>query len=102
MAIQDRALNSSAIQHILFDFETHELWIVFNKRKVYPTYHYEGVPAEVIVGLVNASSAGSYFHAYIDGQYPSATLRGPDVNNYVGRRLESLRQHDINRTGRWR
>lgn len=102
MAIQDRALNSSAIQHILFDFETEDLWIVFNKRKVYPTYHYEGVPPEVIVGLVNAQSAGSYFHAHIDGNYQSATLRGPDVTNRVSNRLEGLRQEDINRTGKWR
>jgi hypothetical protein len=102
MAIQDRALNSSAIQHILFDFETGDLWIVFNKRKVYPTYHYEGVPPEVIVDFLNASSAGSFFHSHIDGNYQSATLRGPSVNTRIGNRLEALRQEDINRTGKWR
>lgn len=102
MAIQDRALKSSAIQHILFDFETEDLWIVFNKRRVYPTYHYEGVPPEVVIGLLNAGSAGQYFHQHIDGNYQSAVLRGPDVNNRIGRRLESLRQTDINRTGKWR
>lgn len=102
MAIQDRALNSSAIQHILFDFETQELWIVFNKKKIYPTYHYEGVPNEVTVGLLNAGSAGRYFHQYIDGRYQSATLRGPTVNNRISGRLEALRQEDINRSGKWR
>lgn len=102
MAIQDRALNSSAIQHILFDAETEELWIVFNKRKVYPTYHYEGVPVEHIVGLINAQSAGRYFHQHIDGRYRSATLRGPTVNSRVSGRLEAIRQEDINRSGKWR
>ena len=102
MAIQDRALNSSAIEHVLFDVAEGDLWIIFNKRKIYPTYHYEGVPPEVIVGLLNAPSAGSYFHQYIDGNYQSAVLRGPDVGNRIGRRLESLRQTDINRSGRWR
>lgn len=102
MAIQDRPMNSSAIQHILFDLETEDLWIVFNKRKVYPTYHYEGVPADVIVGFLNAGSAGSYFHSHIDGNYQSATLRAPDVSTRIGRRLEGLRQTDINRSGRWR
>ncbi len=95
MAIQDRALRSSAIQHILFDNETEELWIVFNKKKVYPTYHFEGVPQEVIVGLLNAASAGRYYHSVIEGRYQSSTLRGPTVNSRIDARLADLSQTDI-------
>ena len=105
MAVQTRALSSSAIQQIYFDFETEELWIVFNKTKIYPTYHYEGVPSSVVVGLMNAGSAGKYFHKHIDGQYESEAFHGPSVNNriqkYIDMTIGGSNQIDIQKTGRW-
>lgn len=33
------------------------------------TYEYHNVPYSVFVGLINASSAGAYYNAYIKGRY---------------------------------
>jgi hypothetical protein len=33
-------------------------------------YQYSGVPGAIYTGLMNASSHGKYFHAWIGNQYP--------------------------------
>ena len=83
MAIQQFPLASSAIADIWYDSETKELWIQFAKKRAYPKYHLEGVPQDVVVGLLNDSSAGNYYHSRIKGRYQSQILRGPDDQKHI-------------------
>lgn len=77
MATQHFPLASSAIKNIWYDSATGDLWIEFNKVKTYPKYHFEGVPQKVVVQLLNATSAGNVYHAYIAGNYQSNVINGP-------------------------
>ena len=53
------------------------MWIKFRKVREYPKYRFEDVPMEVVVGKINASSAGQYYHAVVKGKYPSTDINGP-------------------------
>lgn len=61
-----QSLSSSNLRRCSYDIETETLQIQFNSGK---TYTYEGVPASVYNGLLEASSAGQYFNANIKGVY---------------------------------
>ena len=60
------ALASSAICHVSYNWVTGKLDITFRSGSTYTFYH---VPPEIYHGLVSASSAGRYYHAYIRGRY---------------------------------
>ena len=60
------SLNSSAISFVRYDATSGELRITFSSGG---TYTYFGVPPEVYDGLMNADSAGRYFHAVIRPRY---------------------------------
>ncbi len=59
-------INSSAIRAVEYNEFTGDLTIYFQSSSGY-TFH--GVPWDVYVGLISASSAGSYYHRYIKGRY---------------------------------
>jgi hypothetical protein len=59
-------LESSNLRRCSYDIETGTLQIQFNSGKVYT---YNGVPASVYNGLLEASSAGQYFNKEIKGVY---------------------------------
>lgn len=78
MAVQQFPLGSTAIDTLWYDAETESMWIKFRKTKAYPKYYYAGVPASVFAGMLNARSAGGYFHANIDGNYSSTEITQPE------------------------
>ncbi len=77
MAIQQFPLGSTAIDTVWYDAETLDLWIKFRKTKVYPKYHFEGVPGPVFAGLLNARSNGDYYHKNIKGKFYSTEITSP-------------------------
>lgn len=77
MAVQQFPLGSTAINTVWADLETGDLWIKFQKHKPYPKYHFEGVPGGVVAGLLNARSAGNYYHRNIKGKYYSTEITQP-------------------------
>ena len=60
------ALNSSAIRNVSYDSLTGRLHITFNSGGTYTFYR---VPPPISHGLLSASSAGQYYHAYIRGRF---------------------------------
>ena len=78
MAVQQFPLGSTAIDTIWYDSATEDLWVKFRKVKFYPKYHFAGVPQEVVVELLNASSAGAVYHNRLKGNYYSTEIRGPE------------------------
>lgn len=61
-------IKSTALVSARYDDETQQLDVFFVNGSMYT---YEGVPPEIVDGLENADSPGSYFHANIRGQYGS-------------------------------
>lgn len=59
-------LESSNLKRCAYDIETETLQIQFHSGKV---YSYQGVPASVYNGLLEASSVGQYFNSNIKGVY---------------------------------
>jgi hypothetical protein len=59
-------LDSSNLKRCSYDIETETLQIQFHSGKV---YSYQGVPASVYNGLLEASSPGQYFNSNIKGVY---------------------------------
>ena len=59
-------MNSSAIQHASYDPFSEHLHITFRSGGTYTFYR---VPPGIYHGLLNASSAGQYYHAYIRGRF---------------------------------
>lgn len=59
-------LTSSNLRRCSYDIETEVLQIQFVSGK---TYSYQGVPASVYNGLLEASSAGKFFNENIKDQY---------------------------------
>ena len=59
-------LNSSAIRGVDYNASNGQLIIYFNDSGGYPFY---GVPWDVYVGLISASSAGSYYNTHIRGRF---------------------------------
>lgn len=57
-------LNSSCISRAEYEFGT--LYLTFNSGS---TYTLRGVPEYHYIGLLRASSAGSYFNRYLKGRY---------------------------------
>jgi hypothetical protein len=66
MAEQSFALRSSAISGGTYDDETEELTLDFASGG---SYTFEGVPAEIVAGLLAAPSAGKFYHAIIKPQF---------------------------------
>lgn len=58
---------SSAINRFEYDWDSGRLYITFCSGG--PTYTFYRVPPDIYEGLVNASSKGRYYHAYIRGRY---------------------------------
>jgi hypothetical protein len=63
---QWQQLESSNLKRCAYDIETETLQIQFQSGKV---YSYQGVPASVYHGLLEAPSAGQYFNNNIKGVY---------------------------------
>ena len=61
-----QSLSSSNLRRCSYDIETETLQIQFVSGK---TYTYEGVPASVYNGLLEASSPGQFFNSTIKGVY---------------------------------
>ena len=59
-------LDSSAISHADYDEASEQLRVTFTTGGAYTYY---GVPKWKYVGLVNAASAGTYFHQNIRDQH---------------------------------
>ena len=59
-------LNSSAIRNVSYDELTGRLHITFNSGGTYTFYR---VPPAIYHGLLDASSAGHYYHACIRGRF---------------------------------
>ena len=59
-------LNSSAISRASYDPLTARLHITFHSGRTYTFYR---VPPAIYHGLLNASSAGHYYHANIRGRF---------------------------------
>lgn len=53
-------------------YENGTLYIAFNSGGL---YSYSNVPENVFHELLNASSKGKYFHAYINGHYAYTRIR---------------------------
>jgi hypothetical protein len=66
MAMDRRALKSSAIALAEYDDETQDLTVTFTNGR---SYDLSGVPPDLFEGLCSASSAGSFFNTYLRGQY---------------------------------
>jgi KTSC domain len=62
--MQRQWVNSSDLQSV--GYEDGILEIKFHSGDV---YHYSNVPENIFVSLMNASSKGQYFNAYIKGSY---------------------------------
>ena len=78
MAVQKFPLGSTAIDTVWYDAETQDLWVKFRKVKFYPKYHFEGVPGEVFASLLNARSAGGFYHSQLKGKYYSTEITQPE------------------------
>ena len=77
LTIQNFKLVSGAIDEIWYDSWDEVLWVKFRKVKAYPKYRFDGVPQAVAVGLINAGSAGQYYHSNIKGNYYTTSIEGP-------------------------
>jgi hypothetical protein len=62
---------SSAILHIGYDFDNHELSVTFVTRK---TYVYSDVPVAIYEEFLRAASKGQFFNAEIRDRYPYRRL----------------------------
>lgn len=60
------SLSSSAIAAVGYDAASSTLIVEFRGGR---TYRHPGVPVAVYLELVNASSPGSYYNAYIRSRY---------------------------------
>ena len=65
-------IRSSDLSAIDFDDWSNTLTIAFHSGGAYEYYN---VPRSEYDGLLNASSHGRYFHAYIKDQYPYRRIR---------------------------
>ena len=63
------SVSSSNISSI--GYENNTLYVRFNRGGL---YSYSGVPYSVYTALMNASSKGEYFAAYIKNSYPYSRL----------------------------
>lgn len=66
MATTWQELSSSNLRRCAYDIETETLQIQFQSGKV---YSYQGVPASVYNGLLEATSAGQFFNSSIKDVY---------------------------------
>jgi len=63
-----RALVSSNVAMAQYDRHHRILRVTFHDGKTYP---YQGVSHEVALGLIHASSPGSYVHEHLKGKFPT-------------------------------
>jgi hypothetical protein len=64
--MQTISVSSSAIRSVAYDPESRRLYISFHSGGPYTFYR---VPREIYVGLINATSPGTYYHRHIAGRY---------------------------------
>jgi len=69
--MSDIPVLSSNLMSVDYDYPTKTLWISFKGGTI---YEYSGVPLNVYVGLLSASSKGSYHHQHIKFQFPYKKL----------------------------
>ncbi len=77
-SVQHFPLGSTALKEAWYQPLTNTLWLNFNKTKAYPKYRFDDVPGDVVAGMMNARSAGAYYHSNIKGRYHSSSIRGPE------------------------
>jgi len=65
-------VQSSALEKVCYDEETHTLCATF--RKGHRTFIYQDVPPEVYDGLLFSDSLGHYFKAHIHDHFPYREL----------------------------
>lgn len=65
-------VNSSNLASIGYDSQSEILEIEFHSGGV---YQYDDVPMDVYTGLMQASSHGKYFHAYVKNVYAYRRMR---------------------------
>ena len=70
--MQRQAVSSSNLSSVGYDPSTKTLEIEFNNGGI---YQYDNVPQSVFRDLMNASSHGKYFNAYIKGVYTYTKTR---------------------------
>lgn len=67
-----QAVSSSNLRSVGYDQSSRTLEIEFHSGGI---YQYDNVPHRVFQSLMNASSHGKYFHAYIKDVYPYTRIR---------------------------
>ena len=60
------ALNSSCLVSIEYDYDSGTMYLRFRNGR---SYTLRGVPERHYYGLLNTSSPGWYFNAYLKGRY---------------------------------
>lgn len=63
---------SSNLQSVGYDSSSKVLEVEFTNGSV---YQYSNVPKLIYVGLMNATSHGKFFHAYVKNTYPHSQVR---------------------------
>ena len=59
-------LSSSCLDSVEYDFDSGTMYLRFSNSR---TYKLRSVPAYHYYGLLNSSSPGHYFNAYLKGRY---------------------------------
>jgi KTSC domain len=59
-------LISSCLASVEYDFDSGTMYLTFRNRR---SYTLRGVPEHHYYGLLNSSSPGHYFNAYLKGRY---------------------------------
>jgi KTSC domain len=59
-------LSSSCLAWVEYDFDSGTMYLTFRNGR---SYALRGVPEYHYHGLLNSSSPGSYFNAYLKGRY---------------------------------
>jgi len=70
--MERKKVMSSNINSIGFDKESQILEIEFTQGNI---YQYTGVSEQVFMNLIDASSHGKYFHAFVKDKYPTKRVR---------------------------
>ena len=70
------SVTSSIISAVGYDSLTEELFVLFHSGDL---YRYWGVPQDVYNGLLNATSVGRYFSAYVRDQHSYEIIEDHDL-----------------------
>lgn len=70
---------SSNVHSVLYDFGERELYVRYLRDGADAIYRYDGVPAQVWQGLVNAESKGSFINRSVAFEYVYTQLNAGDL-----------------------